>query len=119
MKKQLSLLALSVALVPSVHSMQALDDSTMSGVTGQAGLTIEQTTTGAIGVILETGEIRYTQADNSGDCAVSLAIDGMSVRSYGYGVSTPFIYVVFSNLNLIIDIDSDSNLFVTTSDVDT
>lgn len=80
MKKQLSLLALSVALVPSVHSMQALDDSTMSGVTGQAGLTIEQTTTGANGVMLETGEIRYTQADNSGDGEVSLTIDGMSMR---------------------------------------
>ena len=119
MKKQLSLLALSVALVPSVHSMQALDDSTMSGVTGQAGLTIEQTTTGANGVMLETGEIRYTQADNSGDGEVSLTIDGMSMRSYVYDASKPDNFGGYNTIKRIIDIDSDGNLFVTTRDVDT
>src|SRR5690554_6774515 len=119
MKKQLSLLALSVALVPSVHSMQALDDSTMSGVTGQAGLTIEQTTTGANGVMLETGEIRYTQADNSGDGEVSLTIDGMSMRSYVYDASKPDNFGGYNTIKRIIDIDADGNLFITTRDVDT
>lgn len=119
MKTQISLLALSIAMASSAHSMQALDDSSMSDVTGQAGLTIEQTTSGHEGLMLSTGEIKYTQADTSGQGEVDITIDGMSMRSYVYDDTKNNNFGGYNTIKRVIDIDADGNLSMKTMDVDT
>ncbi len=119
MKIQLSLLALAVMAATSTQAMQALDDSSMSTVTGQAGLTIEQTTSGHEGLMLSTGEIKFTQADTAGKGEVDVTVDGMSVRSYIYDDTMPNNFGGFNTIKRVIDIDADGNLTMKTMDVDT
>lgn len=119
MKIQVSLLALSIMVASGSQAMQALDDSSMSDVTGQAGITIEQTTTGDKGLIFETDEIKYTQADTAGKGEVALTIDGYSVSSYIYDETQPDNYGGNNTIRHVIDIDEDGNLSIKTRDVNT
>lgn len=119
MKTQISLLALSVMVASGAQAMQALDDSSMSDVTGQAGLTIEQTTTGHEGLMFETGEIKFTQADKTGEGEVDVTIDGMSMRSYVFDGTKANNFGGYNTIKRVMDIDSDGNLSIKTLDVDT
>lgn len=119
MKTQLSLLALSIMAASATQAMQALDDSSMSDVTGQSGLTIEQTTTGHEGHMFDTGEIRYTQADTSGEGEAYLSIDGMSMRAYVKDENATNNFGGYNTIRRTIDINSDGDLSIKTLDIDT
>src|SRR5690554_1309832 len=63
---QKSALAVAIAAVPflSVNAMEALDDATLSEMTGQAGVTIETTVDGTQGITI--GSILYTDTAEGG-----------------------------------------------------
>lgn len=119
MKTQISLLALSVLVASGAQAMQALDDSSMSDVAGQAGITIEQTTNGVDGFLMGTGEIKYTQADTAGQGEVDVTIDGMTVRSYVFDNTKTNNFGGYNTIRRVIDINADGDLSIKTMDIDT
>jgi len=84
---QKSALAVAIAAVPflSVNAMEALDDATLSEMTGQAGVTIETTVDGTQGITI--GSIEYTDtADLSNPDDIgggSLVINGVNSGDAG------------------------------------
>src|SRR5690554_3471348 len=85
---QKTALAVAIAAVPflSVNAMEALDDATLSEMTGQAGVTIE-TTLDQSGITI--GSIQYTDtvdSNNSNDIGGgSLLING-NIDNEGIGI---------------------------------
>src|SRR5690554_81619 len=74
---QKSALAVAIAAVPflSVNAMEALDDATLSELTGQAGVTIETTVDGDQGITI--GSIEYTDTGSGATGGGSLVINGL------------------------------------------
>lgn len=94
---QKSALAVAIAAVPflSVNAMEALDDATLSEMTGQAGVTIESTLD-SDGITV--GSIQYTDEG-------SVYINDISVKSDTVGGYTS---------TQTIDVDTDGNLLTRT-----
>src|SRR5690554_5181915 len=94
---QKSALAVAIAAVPflSVNAMEALDDATLSEMTGQAGVTIESTLD-SDGITI--GSIQYTDEG-------SVYISDISVKSDTVGGYTS---------TQTIDVDTDGNLLTRT-----
>src|SRR5690554_7573863 len=80
---QKSALAVAIAAVPflSVNAMEALDDATLSEMTGQAGVTIETTVDGTNGITI--GSIEYTDTGSGATGGGSLVINGVNPGDAG------------------------------------
>ena len=83
---QKSALAVAIAAVPflSVNAMEALDDATLSEMTGQAGVTIETTVDGTQGITI--GSIEYTDTNSGAANEIgggSLVINGENLGGAG------------------------------------
>ena len=80
---QKSALAVAIAAVPflSVNAMEALDDATLSEMTGQAGVTIETTVDGTQGITI--GSIEYTDTGSGATGGGSLVINGVNAGDAG------------------------------------
>ena len=106
---QKTALAVAIAAVPflSVNALEALDDATLSNMTGQAGVTIKNTVddTG-----ISIGSIQYTDTDG----IVSGSTDGGSVYIQGIrSKSSVAGGEVITTQN--IDVDAYGNLVTTTT----
>lgn len=64
--KKLALVAAIAAPMTSVHALEALDDSTLSGMTGQAGVTIDLSTRVEIGSVAWTDTAEGTPGEVGG-----------------------------------------------------
>src|SRR5690554_2318539 len=116
---QKSALAVAIAAVPflSVNAMEALDDATLSEMTGQAGVTIE-TTLDQTGITI--GSIQYTDTLATGETGAvgggSLLIDGdvagdgtnYGIRIQGWNPTTNT--AADSTSRRTIDINEDGDL---------
>src|SRR5690554_1520439 len=80
---QKTALAVAIAAVPflSVNAMEALDDATLSNMTGQAGVTIETTVDGTQGITI--GSIEYTDTGSGATGGGSLVINGVNPGEAG------------------------------------
>lgn len=80
---QKTALAVAIAAVPflSVNAMEALDDATLSNMTGQAGVTIETTVDGTQGITI--GSIEYTDTGDGATGGGSLVINGVNPGEAG------------------------------------
>lgn len=128
---QKTALATAIAAVPflSVNAMEALDDSALSEMTGQAGVTIE-TTVGETGITI--GSIEYTDTNEGATNEIgggSLVING-DIDNNGIGIKMTGAewdaeansgdggYVDAENISKqTIDIDDNGNLITATENV--
>ncbi len=122
---QKSALAVAIAAVPflSVNAMEALDDATLSEMTGQAGVTIE-TSLDQAGITI--GSIKYTDtvdSTNTTDISGgSLLIDG-NVDGAGNGIRiqgvNPITFAASDSISRqTIDINSTGDLITKTEQID-
>lgn len=116
MNKKCSLLAMAIGLASgNVWALQALNDDMMQDISGQGGITIEQTSLAQDGFISSSDQIAITQKDYVGSGDVTLTIDGTNTYMYsldGEGNRTPTTIV------RTIDIDADGNLSIKTNNID-
>lgn len=126
---QKSALAVAIAAVPflSVNAMEALDDATLSEMTGQAGVTIE-TTLDQTGITI--GSIQYTDtvdANNSDDISGgSLLIngdidgDGIGIKIQGWDPTANggLGAAANSTSRQTIDINADGDLITKSQQID-
>src|SRR5690554_874148 len=123
---QKSALAVAIAAVPflSVNAMEALDDATLSNMTGQAGVTIE-TQVDATGITI--GSIEYTDTDSGAVGEIvggSLLIDGNvdgsnnGIRIRGWSGDKATGSAVGSVSKQTIDINSNNDLITETVQID-
>src|SRR5690554_4498579 len=122
---QKSALALAIAAVPflSVNAMEALDDATLSNMTGQAGVTIETTVDGTQGITI--GSIEYTDTGSGATGGGSLVINGVNPGDAGvtlqgqvWDSGTNTWINGNSTTAQTIDIDEHGNLITETKAVD-
>src|SRR5690554_3643730 len=123
---QKSALAVAIAAVPflSVNAMEALDDATLSEMTGQAGVTIE-TQVDATGITI--GSIEYTDTDSGAVDEIgggSLLIDGNvdgngnGIRIRGWSGDKASGSAVGSVSKRTIDINESGDLITETVQID-
>lgn len=114
--KTLSLLALSISVASgSAFALQAIEDEAMQNITGQGGITIEQTSLGENGFVSSTGQIAFTQKDYEGTGDVTLTIDGTENYTYSLdGDGNRYN----TTITRTIDIDEDGNLSIKTKNID-
>src|SRR5690554_5032397 len=122
---QKTALAVAIAAVPflSVNAMEALDDATLSEMTGQAGVTIE-TTLDQTGITI--GSIQYTDTVDStnsndiggGSLLINGDIDGegIGIRIQGWNPTTNT--AANSTSRQTIDINEDGDLITKSVQID-
>lgn len=102
---------------PLLHAMQVLDDAGMAEISGQAGITIELTTSDAEGRLLQTGEIRFTEQDNDGEGEDYLSIGGLTLRALITDSNGNVTGV--DTIKTTIDVDAGGNVSIKNKDINT
>ena len=92
--KKLALVAAIAAPLSSVHALEALDDSMLSDMTGQAGVTIDLETQ------VEIGQVQWTDTDTGG----SVNINGISVGGWATADGR------LDDIRLVIDSTAEGDL---------
>ena len=104
-------------LVSAAQAMQVLEDDYMSEVAGQAGITIELTTSDPTGRLLSTGEIRFTEKDNDGQGEDYLSIGGLTLRTLVTDGAGNILGV--DTIKTTIDVDAGGNVSIKSKDINT
>lgn len=116
MNNKCSLLAFAVMVASgNLFALQAMDDDTMQDITGQGGITLEQTSLGENGFVSSMENIAFTQKDYEGTGDVTLTIDNTETYVYSLDGSGNRYN---TTIKRTIDIDSDGNLSYKTMNID-
>ncbi|WP_284379398.1 DUF6160 family protein, partial [Litoribrevibacter albus] len=96
--KKLALVAAIAAPLSSVHALEALDDSTLSGMTGQSGISIDLTTQVSID--------RFDYTDEG-----TLSINGIEFGGAGADLASAGT-AVLDDIKIDIDVEADGDLLI-------
>jgi len=105
-----------LCFAPVVSAMQPMTEESMAAVSGQSGITIETTPGSADGLVLSTGEIRYTETDRDGQGSDYLGVSSLALyatRPDGLGG------VVSDTIKTTIDITDTGDVRIKSTDINT
>lgn len=105
-----------LCFAPVVSAMQPMSEESLAAISGQSGITIETTPDSADGLVLSTGEIRYTEADRDGQGGDYLGISSLALyatRPDGLGG------VVSDTIRTTIDVTDAGDVRIKSTDINT